>query len=120
MAGRRVLVVDDESMIAMVVCAMLEDLGCEVVGPAMDFDAAMALAQTAEFDWAILDLNLNGRTTLPVADILRRRQIPFAFASGHAAGHLGDQFADVAWLEKPFVQEEIAAILGLDMPSGPA
>jgi CheY-like chemotaxis protein len=100
--ARRVLVVDDEALIAMLVEDMLSDLGCETVGPAYQLSEALTMAREADFDCAILDLNLEGQTTYPVAKVLRARNIPFAFASGYAVSDLGEGFGDVPVLHKPF------------------
>ena len=106
----RVLVADDETLIAMLLADMLDDLGSEVVGPAYTYEDAMELARTCEFDWAILDLNMEGQSTLPVAQVLRGRGIPFVFASGAAPESLGDQLNGAGWLQKPFEFKAVARI----------
>jgi CheY-like chemotaxis protein len=106
---RNVLVVDDEALIAMLIEDMLLDIGCKVVGPAYALDEAVALARDADIDCAILDLNLEGVPTFPVARALRARGIPFVFASGYAAGGLGEDFDDVPVLQKPFTAYDIAS-----------
>ena len=109
--ARRVLVVDDEVLIAMLLTDMLEELGCEVVGPALHLDAAMALAREAPIDWAVLDLNLGGQPSFPVAQVLRDRNIPFVFASGYGSVAAGSGFETVTAIQKPFNLSEIAAAL---------
>ena len=109
--ARNVLVVDDEALIAMLIEDMLTDLGCQVVGPAYALNEAMALAQEAAIDCAILDLNLDGATTLPVAAVLRGRNIPFAFASGYADPALASDFKDAPVLQKPFNGADLAALM---------
>jgi CheY-like chemotaxis protein len=109
--ARNVLVVDDEALIAMLIEDMLSDLGCQVVGPAYALNEALALAREAEIDCAILDLNLDGATTLPVADVLRERNIPFAFASGYADLDLAAKFKDAPVLQKPFNASDLAALM---------
>src|SRR3954452_13708464 len=81
----RVLVVEDEAMIAMLVEDMVLDFGSEVVGPAARMDEAIRLARHAELDAAILDINVGGTVVFPVADVLRERGIPFIFATGYGA-----------------------------------
>ncbi|UIJ44190.1 response regulator [Sphingomonas cannabina] len=83
-AGKRILVVDDEPFIAMMLEDILGDLGCAVIGPALDLGEAEALARGAAIDAAILDVNLGNRTSHSIADLLRERQIPFVVASGSA------------------------------------
>jgi DNA-binding response OmpR family regulator len=103
----RVLVVDDEALVAMLLGDMLEDLGFEVVGPAMDLTAAMTLAREADLDGAVLDISLDGRPSFPVAQILRDRQIPFVFASGYGAAEAGSGFEAVTVIQKPFNLAEL-------------
>ncbi|HEX5379226.1 MAG TPA: response regulator, partial [Phenylobacterium sp.] len=83
LAGLRVLVVEDEMMVSMLIEDMLEDLGCTVVGPASRLDEAMVLAREADLDCAVLDVNLGGQSIFPVADLLRAKGAPFAFATGY-------------------------------------
>jgi arsenate reductase (glutaredoxin) len=76
--GLRVLVVEDEMMVSMLIEDMLGDLGCTVVGPAARLDEAMALARDSEIDCAVLDVNLGGQPIFPLADLLREKGAPFA------------------------------------------
>jgi len=100
--ARRVLVVEDEMMIAMLVEDMLLDLGCEVVGPASHLDDAIALARSEDIDFAVLDINLGGRASFPVADVLKERGIAFVFASGYGTDGLVGSHTDARTLAKPF------------------
>ena len=109
--GKRILLVEDEAVIAFAVEDMLLDLGCEVVGPAFRLDDAVALASSAAIDAAILDVNLNDERSFAVAEILRRRGIPFLFATGYADTGVDWDGGDVALLAKPYRKEQIAAAL---------
>ena len=102
MAQRRILLVEDETMIAMMVEDFLIDLGWEVVGLAGSLDNALAMARDADIDAAVLDVNLNGKDSYDVADILEGREIPFVFASGYGAIGICDRFRGVPVLTKPF------------------
>ena len=82
-SGCRVLVVEDELLIALELSRTLEDLGCNVVGPAGSIDRALALLETQRPDVALLDEDLKGTPVTPVAETLRRLQIPFAVLSGY-------------------------------------
>ena len=84
----RVLVVADEMRIALLVEDMLIELGHEVVGLAMRLAQALALAENAEIDFAILHVNLDGRMSFPVAEVLEARGVPFVFATGYGSGAL--------------------------------
>src|SRR5271165_2043073 len=79
----RVLLVEDEAMIAMLIEDMLADLGCDVVATAGQLGEAVSLARSGSFDLAFLDLNLRGVPSYPVAQALRERGIPFAFVTGY-------------------------------------
>src|SRR5690606_6133898 len=79
--GLKVLVVEDEMMVSMLIEDMLGDLGCEVIGPASRLEEAIALANETELDCAVLDVNLGGQPIFPLADLLREKGAPFAFAT---------------------------------------
>ena len=81
----RILVVEDEAIIAMLVEEMVLDFGSEVVGPAAKMDEALRLASHAPLDAAILDVNVGGVVVVPVADVLQQRGIPIIFATGYGA-----------------------------------
>jgi CheY-like chemotaxis protein len=104
----RILVVEDEAMVSMLLEDMVLDCGCEIIGPVARFEAALALAQTAEFDLAVLDLNLNGTLSYPIAEVIRARGIPVIFATGYGAAGLLDKFRDCPTLQKPFSQSDFA------------
>ena len=83
--GLRVLVVEDERMVSMLIEDMLSDLGCTVVGPASRLDEAIELANRAELDCAVLDVNLGGQPIFPLADLLREKGAPFALIYADSA-----------------------------------
>lgn len=107
----RILLVEDEAMVSMLLEDMVLDGGGEVIGPAAQFEAALALAQTAEFDIAVLDLNLNGTLSYPIAEVIRRRGIPVIFATGYGTAGLRDEFQDCPTLPKPFSQSDFRQAL---------
>lgn len=111
LSGVRVLVVEDEMMISMLLEDMLSDIGCTPVGPARRIGPALQLIEDAGFDVAILDVNLNGDETYPIADALAARAIPFVFASGYGAGRLREKYRNVPSLQKPFLQQELERTL---------
>ena len=104
----RILVVEDEAMISMLLEDMVLECGGELVGPVARFDDALALAHQAEFGVAVLDLNLNGTLSYPIAEVIRERGIPVIFATGYGAGGLLDRFRDCPTLQKPFSQQDFA------------
>ena len=109
-ARRRVLVVEDEMMIAMMMQDMLEDIAYEVVGPANRLDAAMALTD-AELDVALLDVNLAGELVYPVADRLRQRGVPIIFLTGYGSVGVDPRYRDCPVLSKPFDLAALEAAL---------
>ena len=112
LAGLRVLVVEDEMMVSMLIEDMLEDLGCKVVGPASRLEEAIELANTVELDCAVLDVNLGGQPIFPLADILRAKGVPFAFATGYGDAGLRDVDRGSPVLQKPFREGDLARVLG--------
>lgn len=98
----RVLVVEDESLIAMLVEDGLETLGYEVVGPVGTVDAALRLVEQTPFDLALLDINLGGKQSFPIAEALEARGIPYVFLTGYDRSSLPLAFQHRFGLQKPF------------------
>ena len=109
--ARKVLVVDDEALIAALLEDMLVELSCDTIGPALTLDQGLALARESEMDAAILDLSLNGQPVFPIAEVLAERKIPFVFASGYAEIDRGGRFGDIEVVQKPFRLADLAAAL---------
>jgi DNA-binding response OmpR family regulator len=107
MAGCRILVVEDESLIAMDIEAALEALGCEIVGPTGKLEAALQLAASEMLDAAILDVTVRGGKIFPVADRLLARGVPFVLASGYGDWALPEHLRDHPRLTKPFTLAEL-------------
>ncbi len=107
----RVLVVEDEAVIAMLVEDMVSDFGSEVVGPVATITEALRLARDAELDAAILDVNVGGAVIFPVADTLQERGVPVIFATGYGSGTMPQRFSASPTLPKPFAYETLAAAL---------
>jgi CheY-like chemotaxis protein len=107
----RVLLVEDEVLIGMLLEDMLDDLGYEVAATASRVDEAMQIARETAVDVAILDVNLNGQEVYPVAEILAGRHIPFVFASGYGERSLPEHLQGRPTLPKPFQQEMLESCL---------
>jgi CheY-like chemotaxis protein len=110
-AGRRILVVEDELMIRMLLDGMLEDLGYTMTAEAGAIDEAMALAKQADFDAAILDVNLNGQPITPVVEVLIERGLPFVFATGYGQRGVPEAYRTNPTLQKPFQVEALEQAL---------
>src|SRR4051812_15863112 len=108
----RVLVVEDEALIAMLVEDMIHDSGGEMIGSAGKLTDAVDLARTAQADVALLDLNLGGALAYPVADVLRQRGVPIVFTSGYGSAALIQRFQDCPILDKPFDQNSLEQAIG--------
>ena len=113
--GARVLLVEDEPIVAMTAEDMLADLGAILAGSASTLEEAIVHADTLPIDAALLDINLNGAMSLPVAERLRERGVPFAFATGYgSAGPMIDpRFSDVPVIAKPYTAQALARVLTL-------
>lgn len=109
-AGRRVLLVEDESLVAMLAEDMLLELGCEVV-VAMRLEQALAQARSQSLDLAVLDVNLGENSSYPVADLLFERGIPFVFATGYGVAGLDTAYRGVPVMQKPYQQCQLGALL---------
>lgn len=116
-AGRRVLVVEDESLVAMLLETILEDMGCIAVGPAATVDEGLRMATDETVDAALLDVNVAGRQVFPVAQVLKDRGVPFVFSTGYGEGGLPDEWRGHRTLQKPFteaaVRDALMAAMGL-------
>jgi CheY-like chemotaxis protein len=115
--GKRVLVVEDELMIRMLLQDMLTDLGYTLAGEAGRIDEAMALARDGEFDVAILDVNLNGQPISPVVEILVARGLPFVFATGYGQRGVPEPYRQRPTLQKPFQADALAQAIEAAAPT---
>ena len=107
----RVLIVEDEALVAMLLENMLEDMGCALAGSAATLDQAVEAATGLELDVAILDMNLAGRPVLPVAEALSGRGKPFIFATGYGEGGVPEAWRDRPTLQKPFSMRDVEVAL---------
>lgn len=112
LAGKRVLVLEDEALIALTLMDTLREFGCAIVGPASNCGAALDLVGQGSLDIAVLDVNLAGASSAPVARALREAGVPFVYCTGYAEPALQIE-ADLAapMLTKPIDPEELAAAL---------
>ena len=111
LAGRHILVVEDEMLILLNIEDMLADLGCTSVSAATTVDQALALIGAQAFDAAMVDVNLDGTKSYPVAEALAARGVPFAFSTGYSGQSIADGYRDRPVLGKPYSDVELVAIL---------
>ena len=107
----RVLIVEDEMLVAMELEEALKSCGCLVIGPASRIRHALQLAREAEIDAAVLDVNVAGEKVFPVAEVLARRGVPFVFATGYGASGIDDVYRNSPILQKPYPEAALAAAL---------
>ena len=112
-AGRRLLLVEDNALIAMNVEDMLDMLGYVVVAAAEGVEEALAAVECGGIDAALLDVNLQGRNSFPVADALAARAVPFVFATGYGALGLREDLRDRPVLVKPFKLPDLGRVLSM-------
>jgi CheY-like chemotaxis protein len=110
-SAKRILVVEDELMIRMLLEDMLGELGYTVAAEAARIEEALEAAKNADFDIAILDVNLNGQPISPVADALVARGMPFVFATGYGERGLPEPYRDRPTLKKPFQMDGLKQML---------
>jgi DNA-binding response OmpR family regulator len=110
LAGKRILVVEDEIVVAMMVEDMLMEMSAEVVGMAATISSALALAGSAQIDAAVLDVNVRGERIDPVAHLLRSRNIPVVFATGYGHG-IAALAQGAPIVEKPYSKERLTGAL---------
>jgi len=111
LVGSRVLVVEDEAILAFALEDMLADLGCEVVGPALRLPEAFSLVQREHLDAAVLDVNIGGDRSYGVAEDLERRGVPFIFATGYGSAGVELKLAGIHVLAKPYSRQEMESEL---------
>lgn len=107
----RVLVVEDEFLISMLTEDMLGNLGFEITMVAATLGEGLAAARDADVDVAVLDINLRGDTSYPIADILLARGIPFVFTSGYGKTGIDPRYAAAQVLQKPFTEQSLDAAI---------
>lgn len=109
--GKRVLLAEDEAILAMSVEDMLTQLGCTVVGPALSASEAEALAERELLDGAVLDINMGDGATFGTAHILKAKCVPICFATGYGPAGLPAEYCDVPVLQKPYTELALAEML---------
>jgi DNA-binding NtrC family response regulator len=117
MPSARLLIVEDEYLIRLLLEDMLVELGYTIVTVASSLDEGKKAAQTAEIDLAILDVNIDGQQVFPIADILRGRKLPFIFITGYGARGLPEAYRDTPTLQKPFQMQDLEATVARVLPA---
>jgi CheY-like chemotaxis protein len=108
---RRILIVEDEMIVALFIEDLLDELGHKVAGTASRLDDAIERGKGDDFDLAILDVHLQGQEVFPLADLLAERGIPFIFATGYGERGIPERLRIAPTLQKPFRPEELADMI---------
>jgi PAS domain S-box-containing protein len=117
LAGKRVLLVEDEMLVAMMMKDMLTDLGFSVVGPFSRISEALPVASADDLEAAVLDINLNGELVYPVAEALVTRGVPVVFVTGYGAESIDRRFAEVPVLQKPIERQVLESFFAVNANS---
>jgi CheY-like chemotaxis protein len=120
LTGLRVLVVEDEMLVSLLIEDMLADHACEIVGPFATVAEAVEAAMTEAIDIALLDVNIAGTKVYPVADVLKARRIPFLFLSGYGQSAIPRDQPDWRVCAKPFREVDLVEMLSEQMASSPS
>jgi DNA-binding response OmpR family regulator len=111
-SGLRVLVVEDEYLIALRLEDTLKQFGCRPVGPAFTLEGGLSIAKTVIVDAALLDLDLGGKSVLPLVEELKRRGVPIGFVTAYDLEELRSPLIEgLPWVHKPFTDEQIRSLL---------
>ena len=114
LSGKRILVIEDSPVVGPFTADLLEDLGCEVVGPAPNMAAGRELIDVADFDAAIMDVHIRGERVFPLCDALEAKGVPFVLTSGYADWTMPDKWRDRPRLQKPYTIDDVSeALAGL-------
>ena len=111
LAGRRVLIVEDEAMISALIEIILSEAGCSIVGPVATLERALEIIERESFDAALLDVHVNGHEIYAVADVLLSRGIPIVLVSGFAQKQLPLRYRHCPYIAKPFTPDTVLTLL---------
>ena len=110
-AGRKILVIEDSPVVAEFVVDLLDELGCEVVGPAPNMAAAREMIESETFDAALVDIHIRGERVFPLCEILEAKRAPFILTSGYADWGMPEKWDDRPRLQKPYTLEDVEQAL---------
>lgn len=111
LAGRRILCVEDETLVAMLIEDILQELGCETIGPFAKASVALEALGSVQIDGALLDVNLRGQDSYSIADALQRMGCPFLFLTGYGEEGVKPAYRNAPILQKPFNAGRVGAAL---------
>lgn len=110
--GMKVLIVEDEALVAIDLAMRVEDLGQEVVGPVSSLESGLAAAEEEALDFALIDINLRGKQSTPIARRLQSRGVPFVFVTGYDSPKIESHFPGKEIIAKPISAGDLKRVLG--------
>jgi CheY-like chemotaxis protein len=111
LTGRRILLVEDSPVVGPFTADLLEELGCEVLGPAPNMAAARELIEDGGYDAALMDIHIRGERVFPLCEVLEAKRVPFVLTSGYADWQMPDKWADRPRLQKPYTLDQVREAL---------
>jgi CheY-like chemotaxis protein len=111
LTGRRILLVEDSPVVGPFTAELLEELGCEVVGPAPNMAGARELVERGGYDAALMDIHIRGERVFPLCEVLEAKRVPFVLTSGYADWQMPDKWADRPRLQKPYTLNQVREAL---------
>jgi CheY-like chemotaxis protein len=122
LTGKRVLVVEDSPVVGPFTADLLDDLGCDVIGPAPNMAAARELIEEGGLDAALMDVHIRGERVFPLCEMLEEKGVPFVLTSGYADWTMPDKWRDRPRLQKPYTIDDVSETLAqlLDARATPA
>jgi CheY-like chemotaxis protein len=111
LTGKRILLIEDSPVVAPMTAELLQELGCEVVGPAPNMAAARELVDRVAFDAAIMDIHIRGERVFSLCQVLEAKGLPFVLTSGYADWEMSDKWADRPRLQKPYTLDQVEQAL---------
>ena len=111
LTGKRILLIEDSPVVEPFAAELLEELGCEVIGPAPNMAAARELIEGGGYDAALMDIHIRGERVFPLCEVLEARRLPFVLTSGYADWQMPDKWADRPRLQKPYTLDQVEQTL---------
>jgi CheY-like chemotaxis protein len=109
--GRRILLIEDSPVVGPFTADLLEEIGCQVVGPAPNMAAAREPVEAGEFDGALIDIHIRGERVFPLCEMLQAKGLPFVFTSGYADWQMPEKWQDRPRLQKPYTLDQVEEAL---------
>ena len=118
LTGRRILLIEDSPVVGPFTADLLEELGCEVIGPAPNMAMARELVEAGGYDAALMDIHIRGERVFPLCEVLDAKRVPFVLTSGYADWQMLEKWGDRPRLQKPYTLDQVRDALGEALNAG--